>query len=282
MFRSSEQPQAVTPSTLIDLDQYDNDDNFSDFDDEEDFYGGLTTSLRDIKKSTTKYLNLTNSYVRTWSYPEAFRESYQNWYLDNFNGLKLDLTHHRRDGILRSFQLPLSEFKTTYTEKKRVISITVQHPVTSNLLGFIRFQFDKDGYCVGGLKMANFKATLPYDALGTGVTSKAHDSGQTGQHGEGMKLSALVFRRKNLNFRIESGGFKWNFIYKKGELACRLSRMPEKTLSKLKLKAQGQPRTEIAHPWEGKKASSLAVLEEVSNISTSRRMRRHRCTRPYS
>ncbi len=128
--------------------------------------------------------------------------------------------------------------------------MTVKNPTTSNLIGFIRFQYDKDGFCVGGLKMANFNASLTYDALGTGGTSKALDAGQTGQHGEGMKLSALVFRRENLNFRIESSGFKWNFIFKKGELACRLGRISEKTLNTMKLKARGQPRTEVAHPWE--------------------------------
>jgi hypothetical protein len=51
-----------------------------------------------------------------------------------------------------------------------------------------------------------------------------------------MKLSALVFRRNNYNFRIESGEFKWNFIFKKGELACGLKRMGAKTLRDLKQK----------------------------------------------
>jgi hypothetical protein len=61
---------------------------------------------------------------------------------------------------------------------------------------------------VEGLEVANFKATLPYQSLGTGATSKASDSGQTGQHGEGMKLSALLFRHSDYNFRIESGEFR--------------------------------------------------------------------------
>jgi beta-glucosidase len=101
---------------------------------------------------------------------------------------------------------------------------------------------------VEGLEVANFKATLPYQSLGTGATSKASDSGQTGQHGEGMKLSALLFRHSDYNFRIESGEFKWNFIFKKGELACDLRRMGQKTIHSQRQKAKGHPRTDVALP----------------------------------
>ena len=137
-----------------------------------------------------------------------------------------------------------------YTEAKRVILVAVHAPNTEKLFGFIRFQYDKDGYSVGGLRLVNFNATLELCDLGTGSTTKARDSGQTGQHGEGMKLSALVFRRNNYNFRIESGEFKWLFVFKRGKLSCCLSRMGDKTLDKLKLKEMGQPRTPIARPWE--------------------------------
>jgi hypothetical protein len=118
------------------------------------------------------------------------------------------------------------------------------------LLGFIQFRCDKEGYCVGGLKIVNFKATLKYCDLGTGATTKAHDNGQAGQHGDGMKLSALVYPRNNYNAHYESGGFKWRFLYNKGSLACSLSRINEKRLENLKKKAWGQPRTHISHPWE--------------------------------
>jgi hypothetical protein len=94
------------------------------------------------------------------------------------------------------------------TEKKREIRIDSLDPDTEQLLGFFHFKWDKDGYCVKGIKMANFNATLPYHALATGATSKAAGSGHTGQHGESLKLSALVFRRNNFNYLIESGSFK--------------------------------------------------------------------------
>jgi hypothetical protein len=100
--------------------------------------------------------------------------------------------------------------------------------------------------------MANFKATLRYRNLGTGGTTKATDDGQTGQHGDGMKLSAPVFRRNHYNVRYESGGFKWRMMYKKGSLHCSPSRMSEKSLTKIRQKAQGQDqsRTNVAYPWE--------------------------------
>jgi hypothetical protein len=135
-------------------------------------------------------------------------------------------------------------------EKNRRISIEVFRPGTQDLLGFVRFEYNKDGLSVGGLKMANLKASLEFHTLSTGGTTKARDSGQTGQHGEGMKLSALVFRRCGYNFRIESNEFKWSFVYWKGELACGLTKMSDSTLEKLKQKAKGKPRTMVAHPWE--------------------------------
>jgi hypothetical protein len=151
--------------------------------------------------------------------------------------------------MLKSYRINLFQFRTEITEVKRVILIKAINMNTDELIGFIRFQYDKDGNSVGGLKVANFNVTLPFSSLGTGATSKATDSGQNGQHGEGMKLSALVFRRNNFNFRIESGEFKWNFIFKKGELACGLKRMGAKTLADLKQKEKGQPRTDTARPW---------------------------------
>jgi hypothetical protein len=156
----------------------------------------------------------------------------------------------RRDGILRSFHINLSQFLTEVTDQKRVILVKAFQSGSDQLLGFILFKYTKEGYCIGGLKIANFNAALEYRSLGTGATSKAADSNQSGQHGEGMKLSALIFRRNNYNYRIESSSFKWNFIFKNGEFACGLRRMGVKTLDKLKDKEEGKLRTDISHPWE--------------------------------
>ncbi|KAH9865261.1 hypothetical protein IAQ61_009208 [Plenodomus lingam] len=154
----------------------------------------------------------------------SFREIYQNW----------------RDG-------------------EKTYSVEVHAPKTTDLLGFIEFKYDKTGYCDGGLKMANFDATLHYHHLAMGETTKARDKGQTRQHGGGMKLSALVFRREGYSFRIESGSFRWNSIFKKGELACQLTRMGNKNLAKLKITTSGQPKTTIAYPWKDVCQSIAAI-----------------------
>ena len=115
---------------------------------------------------------------------------------------------------MRSHRLNLSEFTIDYTEKDRVILIQTFKPGTQELLGFIRFAYDRDGFSVGGgLKMTNFNASLQGYTLRTGGTTKSRDIGQTGQFGEGMKLSALVFRRNGYKYHIESTGFKWDFTY---------------------------------------------------------------------
>ncbi|KAI8934992.1 hypothetical protein NX059_008658 [Plenodomus lindquistii] len=234
MASSGPQPTANTlhlTEDVIDL-VSDSDDDSVDDDDHLD----LWIPLQWLPNRKVKYLNLTDDYVKSWRCDEAFRECYQNW----------------RDGILRSFKLKLWQFKTIYSDdtKKRRVLIEARNPDTTDLLGFIEFKYDKERYCVGGLKMANFKATLQYNNLGTGGTTKAADKNQTGQHGEGLKLSALVFRRNHYNFRIESGSFKWSFIFKKGELACQLSRMSDKKLRELKSKRRGPSELFTAHPWE--------------------------------
>ncbi|RAR04343.1 hypothetical protein DDE82_004547 [Stemphylium lycopersici] len=222
---------AMSGPPLPDMDDGSSDGSYTSDSDGERL--DLNTDLIGVRRAT-KDLNIVNRYRPHWGCSEAFREAYQNW----------------RDGILRSFSLDLSSFHPTYTDTKRVILIETRHPETKELMGFIRFQYDKDGYCVGGLKMANFKATLKYRNLGTGGTTKANDKTQTGQHGDGLKLSALVFRRNNYNFHYESDGFKWRFLYKKGSLSCSLTRMSDKSISKMALKARAQPRTSVAHPCE--------------------------------
>lgn len=161
------------------------------------------------------------------------------------------LTLQRRDGILRSHQMRLSEFTTEYTETERLVLIQVYRPGTKQLLGFIRFGYDQDGYSTGGgLKIANFGASLQGYTLRTGGTTKVGDDQQTGQFGEGMKLSAVVPRRQGYKFHIESTGFKRDFVYQQSELACKLSRMSAQKLESMMRKTQGRPRTTEAHLWE--------------------------------
>ncbi|CBX93518.1 predicted protein [Plenodomus lingam JN3] len=182
---------------------------------------GLFTDLKYIPSRSVKYLNLTTPYVPSWGCDSASAKS-----------------------------IRIGE---------KTYSVEVHAPKTTDLLGFIEFKYDKTGYCDGGLKMANFDATLHYHHLAMGETTKARDKGQTRQHGGGMKLSALVFRREGYSFRIESGSFRWNSIFKKGELACQLTRMGNKNLAKLKITTSGQPKTTIAYPWKDVCQSIAAI-----------------------
>lgn len=103
---------------------------------------------------------------------------------------------------------------------------------------------------MGGLKIVNFEATLKFSDLATGSTSKADESGQTGQHGDGMKISSLVYRRNGYDVRHESGGFSWHYIYKEGNFIYSLTRINAVKLKEIKKKDKGQPRTRNHHAWE--------------------------------
>lgn len=137
--------------------------------DEDDHNVGFTTKLEDIGKSKLKGLNMVTDYVRDWTTSEAFREAYQNWYVEK----RLDdgADTFRRDGILRSFHINLSQFRTEITYQKRVILVKAFQSENDELLGFILFKYNKEGYCIRCLKIANFNAALEYRSLGTGATS---------------------------------------------------------------------------------------------------------------
>ncbi|KAF3029621.1 hypothetical protein E8E11_000026 [Didymella keratinophila] len=135
---------------------------------------------------------------------------------------------------MRSHKTILSDFVTEYTEKERLILIRVYTLGTKVLLGFIRFAYDRDGYSTGGgLKIANFDASLQGYTLRTGGTTKVEEDEQTGY-----------------KFYIESTGFKWDITYQQSGLACKLSRMSAQKLEPMMKKTQGRPRTTEAHPWK--------------------------------
>ncbi|KAF1944274.1 hypothetical protein EJ02DRAFT_510403 [Clathrospora elynae] len=206
-------PAVSRPSATMDDDGSDSDE----YSENEESRLSLATSLKHIPNWTIKYFN-----YNTISGIGAVRKL-------SANHIRTD----RRDGISKSFELEQSQFRPTYTEVKRVMLIAVPKPATSEPLGFIRFKHDKDGYCVGGLKLVNFNAILAYRTLGTGATTKARDAGQTGQHGEGMKLSELVFRSSKLTISA---------------LRAVGSSGSDKILKKMVQKASTQPRTPVAHP----------------------------------
>ncbi|KAF2792541.1 hypothetical protein K505DRAFT_246469, partial [Melanomma pulvis-pyrius CBS 109.77] len=121
-----------------------------------------------------------------------------------------------------------------------------------NLLGYIRFKWDKNEE--GTLEVTNFKSSLQLWHLSIGGTSKSLDVHQTGQHGEGLKIAALIFRRfpHNHTFRIDSSGFRWNFNFDtKRQLLCRLSRLLDADQKiQARRSVRGRPRTTTHRKWE--------------------------------
>jgi hypothetical protein len=90
------------------------------------------------------------------------------------------------------------DFKPVMTKSKHEILIEIRHPTQKEaggrnvLCGFIRFRYDDNNE--GVLEIVNFNAKLQRWHLGFGGTSKAKATEQAGQHGEGMKLAALIMR----------------------------------------------------------------------------------------
>jgi hypothetical protein len=159
---------------------------------------------------------------------------------------------------MRSFSLAEKDFKVECVDTHGERFFPVYHPPGENkqLLGYMRFTSDSKK--MGVLEIANFKASLQRRHLGIGGTSKAGDTEQLGQHGEGLKLSALVNRRHphNYGFTIQSTGCKWNFGWNVDKkLNCRIERIPRHELAEMKEAAAEQdeqktPREAKARVWE--------------------------------
>lgn len=157
----------------------------------------------------------------------------------------------RRDGILRTFDLPLRRFIPEYSESSGLILLTSRHPDTKELLGYIRFTYKGDSY--GQVEATNLRAALQYRHLKIGATTKYGDDEQSGKHGEGFKVAALVFRRfpSNHSFRIETSGVSCNFIFNKElELACTITRMSQSQLDAAKRRSERQKDGLFARPTQ--------------------------------
>jgi hypothetical protein len=159
---------------------------------------------------------------------------------------------------MRSFGISERDFKVEQSKGHREKLYRVYHPIKTpkHLVGFIRFTYDVKN--LGTLEFVNFKASLQQRHLGIGGTSKANHCSQMGQHGEGLKLSALVNRRHpyNYSFVITSNSFRWTFGWNVDKkLNCRLQRLPKTDLREQKeLAAQNDernlPRECKARAWE--------------------------------
>lgn len=181
----------------------------------------------------------------------------------------LQLTVHRRDAIFRSFGVDSknTDLEAKEDKRKRRFVITARRQrsspalssgsgTESELLGFIRYTYDKEE--LGTLEIANFKARLQLRHLRMGGSTKQKDETQAGQHGEGMKLAAMVLRRSPQRYSVRclSSGCYWNFqLDNRKSLFCKLTRPKDETLRQKKAKYRQRERDRLprlleANIWE--------------------------------
>ncbi|RAH76818.1 hypothetical protein BO86DRAFT_324774, partial [Aspergillus japonicus CBS 114.51] len=90
----------------------------------------------------------------------------------------------------------------------------------------------------GGLELSNFDARLTSRDLDFGGTTKQGDNKSlAGQHGEGLKIAALVLRRKGFRVQMVSSKYNFNFGFRgacKSRMYCKLSPISPATLAKKK------------------------------------------------
>ncbi|KAF2689716.1 hypothetical protein K458DRAFT_427827 [Lentithecium fluviatile CBS 122367] len=147
------------------------------------------TRFEDIQTRKKIEVGMVTGYLQHWTCAEAFREVYQNCEMESCGP-----------------SVFLRDFSPGCSERYRVILIEKRHSDTKKLLDYIRFTYKKDG-C---------------------ATTKADDDKQSGKHGEGFKVAALIFRRhpNKHTFRVKSSGVSCNIIFNPGrDLACTITQL---------------------------------------------------------
>ncbi|KAF1962905.1 hypothetical protein CC80DRAFT_530799 [Byssothecium circinans] len=180
----------------------------------------------ELLKNTTKgseKLNIDPKYQPHWGPAEGFRE---------------DATCHEH-GISEADFI-------TKTQSTKEVLYTVHHPTKTppQLVPWIRFGYNPKTK-LGHYEMANTAAMLKRQHLSFGGTSKAHDNKQIGQHGEGLKLAALVSRRHphNHSFAVTTGEVSLTFGWDKYlQLQCQFRKISEEKMVKAKKVAKKQDK----------------------------------------
>ncbi|RAL14394.1 uncharacterized protein BO97DRAFT_466122 [Aspergillus homomorphus CBS 101889] len=169
---------------------------------------------------------LSKNYVQNWSNRAASRELYQNW----------------KDGILTSFHLTQRDFLPEIEDTRNEIQIRLYHPHCTpsgarKLLGYILY---KKRY--GSIEMSNFQARLTsHDLDFGGTTKKDKNRLLAGEHGEGLKIAALVLRRKGFRVQLMASKFSFNFGFRgkcQSRIYCKLTPISPSTLPKKKENCQ--------------------------------------------
>ncbi|PVI05910.1 hypothetical protein DM02DRAFT_724687 [Periconia macrospinosa] len=222
--------------------EYDTDqrsDSASDFEYEDDSdTDSPPATFDDIQKSKNFSMNLRPRYARKWTEAEAFREIYQNCV----------------DGVVKSSGVSHSQLKTKFSEDKNQILVEILHPRTEQVLAYCKFKHKAPtarAESFGTLEVTNFHAKLERQALAFGGTTKESDSSQAGEHGEGLKMAALIFTTHDYSCRVQSSGFNCRFrLDGIEELICKATRMTEKMCQTAKAKGAKTPGGLHADPCQ--------------------------------
>ncbi|KAF7955617.1 hypothetical protein EAE96_004543 [Botrytis aclada] len=185
-------------------------------------------------KSHNETLSIGIEYAKGWKMKDAFRELLLNW----------------ADAIKQSFSISMEELlyvhKISATEHK----ITVHHPETRKILGFLNIEKDK-----GCLELCNYQSQLSRKALKMGWTDKDSKDDLSGKYGEGLKVAALVMLRDaSYQIRITASGYYWRLRWKTNEktaVDCAVSKIDVKDGNK-KESAQNRDEIQFRHPnsWQ--------------------------------
>jgi hypothetical protein len=173
-----------------------------------------------------------------------------HWSVNELNG-------QRRDSIQKTNWMTSDGFRDNLkvTREPGLIEIcSFNIPRLSEapkLLGFIQFRYNEQTL-EGELTLSNFNARLQMWHLVFGGTAKNKDDTQTGQHGEGLKMAIVQFRKNPHchSLQIEASGFSWVFGFnKEKKLTCTLTRIESRRIERERLNAGENPRTTQSHCW---------------------------------
>jgi hypothetical protein len=165
---------------------------------------------------------------------------------------------NRKDAIIQSYSLSVTEFSPMLVDKKDETLITIHRqsttePPREECLGYIRFKKE-----VGMVEFTNFGAIMSSNCLEMGYSTKTEDPRLAGRHGEGLKIAALVMRRTGYHVRISSNSCFWNFGFRgktKDEFYYQLTRASDSRVASLRTafnaaRENGTPRKMSPNIWE--------------------------------
>ncbi|TGO47412.1 hypothetical protein BCON_0279g00110 [Botryotinia convoluta] len=146
-------------------------------------------------KTHNETLSIGIEYAKDWKMIDAF--PYENY-------------NYRADAIKQSFSVSMEKLLYVHEISANERKITVHHPETRKILGFLNFDKGK-----GCLELCNYQSQLSRKALKMGWTDKDSKDDLSGKYGEGLKIAALVMLRDaSYQTRITASGYYWRLKWK--------------------------------------------------------------------